>query len=62
VPRPTREGRLGLYGMHERATLLGGSISIETDPGRGTRVVARIPLAEEDKAGNGSSGGNEAVE
>jgi signal transduction histidine kinase len=46
VPGPTREGRLGLYGMRERATLLGGRLQIATIPGRGTRVVAELPLTE----------------
>jgi two-component system CheB/CheR fusion protein len=35
---------LGLIGMRERATLLGGTIEIETQPTRGTTVVVRIPL------------------
>ncbi|HEX8203350.1 MAG TPA: ATP-binding protein [Isosphaeraceae bacterium] len=39
-------GQFGLSGMRERATLLGGSLSIESGPGRGTWVVARIPLGE----------------
>ncbi|OGK97338.1 MAG: hypothetical protein A3E31_17190 [Candidatus Rokubacteria bacterium RIFCSPHIGHO2_12_FULL_73_22] len=38
--------RLGLHGMHERALLLGGSLTIESAPGRGTSVFADIPLGE----------------
>jgi PAS domain S-box-containing protein len=34
---------LGLLGMRERAALLGGVLEIESAPGRGTTVVARIP-------------------
>jgi glucose-6-phosphate-specific signal transduction histidine kinase len=34
---------LGLLGMEERARELGGSIRIETAPGRGTRVEVRLP-------------------
>jgi two-component system CheB/CheR fusion protein len=34
---------LGLVGMHERATLLGGSLDIETAPGKGTTIFARVP-------------------
>jgi PAS domain S-box-containing protein len=34
---------LGLHGMRERVTLLGGSIHIESRPGQGTVVRARIP-------------------
>jgi signal transduction histidine kinase len=36
---------LGLHGMHERAVLLGGSLTVESAPGRGTTVFASIPLA-----------------
>jgi len=34
----------GLLGMRERAALLGGSASIESEPGAGTHVRARVPL------------------
>jgi signal transduction histidine kinase len=34
----------GLLGMYERATLLGGSLDIESRPGNGTRVTAEIPV------------------
>jgi signal transduction histidine kinase len=37
------ETTLGLLGMRERANALGGSVSIEGSPGRGTRVFVRIP-------------------
>ena len=36
---------LGLRGMRERVTLLGGSIDIESAPGHGTVVRAQIPFA-----------------
>ncbi len=35
----------GLIGMRERALLLGGSLSIESAPGTGTRLTAELPLA-----------------
>ncbi len=35
---------LGLQGMRERAALLGGSVLIESHPGAGTRITARLPL------------------
>jgi two-component system sensor histidine kinase UhpB len=44
VPGPTRQGRLGLYGMHERIGLLGGTLTVDAFPGRGTRISAEIPL------------------
>jgi two-component system sensor histidine kinase UhpB len=37
-------GSLGLLGMRERASLLGGEVSISGKPGEGTEVVARIPF------------------
>ena len=54
VPSPTREGRLGLYGMQERAALLGGTLAIHTSPGRGTTVEAELPLADSDGASHES--------
>jgi signal transduction histidine kinase len=33
----------GLRGMQERARLLGGQLRVESAPGKGTRVVARLP-------------------
>lgn len=38
-------GRLGLAFMKERVRLLGGQYLLETAQGRGTRVYARLPLA-----------------
>jgi signal transduction histidine kinase len=40
------EEHLGLVGMRERVESLGGTFRIETAPGRGTRVVALLPLQE----------------
>ena len=34
---------LGLHGMQERVALLGGSVQIESRPGHGTMIRARIP-------------------
>jgi PAS domain S-box-containing protein len=38
--------RLGVLGMRERMALVGGSLAIESTPGEGTTVIARIPLAD----------------
>jgi signal transduction histidine kinase len=38
-------GRLGLLGMRERMTLLGGVLEVESRPGAGTTVIARVPLS-----------------
>ncbi len=42
---------LGLLGMRERAALLGGKASIESQPGRGSRISVEIPLEEHDGTG-----------
>jgi PAS domain S-box-containing protein len=41
-----RHRRLGLLGMRERVEMVGGSFSIESAPGKGTRVRARVPTAD----------------
>jgi signal transduction histidine kinase len=43
--------RLGLYGMRERASLLGGTLTIESSLDMGTAVYVEIPLG--DTKGNG---------
>jgi PAS domain S-box-containing protein len=40
----------GLTGMRERVRLAGGSLSIESSPGAGTRLFAKLSLAEARKA------------
>jgi PAS domain S-box-containing protein len=50
--------RFGVTGMRERALLLGGEFDIESTSGKGTTVVARIPVPprlEEAGDGNGSN-------
>jgi len=51
--KSTEERNLGLLGMRERASLLGGTLAIESAPGIGTSVFVRIPVGtvnrEEDK-------------
>lgn len=36
--------KLGLYGIQERASLIGGKLTIESEPGMGTTVFVEIPL------------------
>jgi signal transduction histidine kinase len=43
---PTRHSGLGLLGIRERAAIAGGSVVIDSEPGRGTRIALRIPLTE----------------
>lgn len=39
---------IGLPGMRERASSLGGSLQLDSAPGRGSRLLARFPLAHDD--------------
>jgi PAS domain S-box-containing protein len=43
-----KRGTFGLLGIRERVTLLGGEVAINGEPGRGSEVRARIPLAAAD--------------
>ena len=47
-PRPAanERGGLGLSGIQERLSLLGGSFNIESAPQQGTTIVVRIPVPE----------------
>lgn len=45
--RPGEDGRgLGLMGMRERATLVGGRVFVESAPGAGTCIRVEIPLRQ----------------
>lgn len=45
VQRPAESGRgLGLLGMRERLSLLGGNCTVESEVGKGTRVIVSVPL------------------
>jgi signal transduction histidine kinase len=41
---PADKRWLGLYGMRERAELLGGKLTVESVPGAGTTVFVEVPL------------------
>jgi signal transduction histidine kinase len=43
LPNREREGHFGLSGMHERAAILGGDLTVWSQPGTGTAVELRIP-------------------
>jgi signal transduction histidine kinase len=45
------ERYLGLLGMQERAALVGGTLHLESAPGKGTTVFVRIPLAPNEDGG-----------
>jgi signal transduction histidine kinase len=41
-----RVEHIGLRGMRERVTLVGGRFTIESAPGQGTRIVVEVPVHE----------------
>jgi len=45
-------GRLGLLGMQERVQLAGGTLTIESAPGAGVTLFARLPLPAVAEGGN----------
>jgi signal transduction histidine kinase len=45
ILRSKNNKRLGLVGMRERVEMVGGSLTIESTPGKGTTVRAEIPFA-----------------
>jgi two-component system CheB/CheR fusion protein len=50
------EETMGISGMRERASLLGGEVEIESTPGEGTTVFVRIPLRFRGKLNAGGKG------
>lgn len=48
VPARTSAGGFGLGGMRARAERVAGSLTVESEPGGGTAVSARVPLVRHD--------------
>ena len=44
------EQGLGLISMRERLRLVNGELSIQSEPGRGTTVLARVPVGQKDES------------
>lgn len=44
VEKAMDRGGIGLFGMRERAAMVGGSVVIDSDPGTGTTVTASVPV------------------
>jgi signal transduction histidine kinase len=42
--RSRADGGFGLRGMSERASLLGGELIVDSQPGRGTRIQVSVPM------------------
>ena len=43
--------RLGLLGMRERVEMVGGNFTVKSAPGKGTTVLAQIPLIDRTSGG-----------
>ncbi|MGE5567768.1 MAG: GAF domain-containing sensor histidine kinase [Rhodospirillales bacterium] len=60
-----RRESFGLAGMRERVALMGGRFTLESRPGRGSRVCIELPLPEEGESGpapqRAGRSGNRAV-
>ncbi len=39
-----KDGKLGLAGMHERARLVGGTLTVESNPGKGTSIIVQVTV------------------
>lgn len=48
VPARTRAGGFGLDGMRIRAERIAGTLTVESEPGHGTALSARVPLVRHD--------------
>ncbi|MGW7427355.1 sensor histidine kinase [Streptomyces sp. NPDC054813] len=48
VPARSRTGGFGLDGMRARAERIAGSLTVESEPGLGTALSARVPLVRHD--------------
>ncbi len=53
--RIKKDKRLGLLGMKERVEMVNGSFRIESTPGKGTTIIAEVPLAT--RGGGGGKAG-----
>jgi signal transduction histidine kinase len=49
VPARSHSGGFGLDGMRARAERVAGSLTVETEPGQGTALSARVPLVRHDR-------------
>jgi len=50
-----RRSGLGLIGMRERLSAVGGTLSIDSAPGQGTHILLRVPAPQEGSGGNSRS-------
>lgn len=59
ITKVEKTGRgIGLFGMKERVTLVGGSCTIQSQPGKGTTIISEVPLAGRRKDAEDQSAGS----
>ena len=51
LPAADDRPHIGLAGMRERLELLGGTLEIDSTPGRGTQVTAVVPVPDPRRGG-----------
>jgi signal transduction histidine kinase len=49
LPARSRSGGFGLDGMRARAERIAGSLAVESEPGHGTALSARVPLVRHER-------------
>jgi len=49
------DGHVGLTSMHERAAMVGGGLTVETAPGKGTTIRATVPVTGAESTSEGRS-------
>jgi signal transduction histidine kinase len=49
---PSRQRGLGIVGMRERATRLGGTLTIDSAPGKGSRLRLSVPIQQTESRGD----------
>jgi signal transduction histidine kinase len=59
VQQTRKRKRLGLLGMKERLEMVGGNFTLESEPGKGTVVVAQIPIMGHKLRRQGHDGPND---
>jgi hypothetical protein len=56
LPRAARPTSFGLVGVRERVLMLGGSMSLDSEPGEGTSLSVAIPLKQENNRDSSAGG------
>jgi signal transduction histidine kinase len=46
APPPSNGGGYGLIAMRQRVSQVGGSLTVESEPGEGTTVVIQLPIRQ----------------